>query len=186
VADDSCAGAIGDVAATLEAQLARLDVLPARPSRVAFVEGTYQRNPAQFMDRGPLIGLSNPLAPPMRLSAEGEKAVARVTFTPPYEGAPGYMHGGVLASAFDQVFGYLGVLRGVPALTGSLTVRYRKPTPIGVELRFEAEATHSEGRKSLFRGRCIVDGEVTADAEALFVAIGAEWFERLMQAQPGR
>jgi predicted thioesterase len=91
-----------------------------------------------------------------------------------------------LASAFDQVFGYLGVLRGVPALTGSLTVRYRKPTPIGVELRFEAEAAHSEGRKCFFRGRCIVDGEVTADAEALFVAIGAEWFERLMQAQPGR
>jgi acyl-CoA synthetase (AMP-forming)/AMP-acid ligase II/acyl-coenzyme A thioesterase PaaI-like protein len=183
VADDTCAGAIGDVAATLEAQLGRLDALPARASRAAFIDGSYQLNRAHYMDRGPLIGLSNPLAPPMRLSHEGEMAVARVTFTHPYEGAPGFMHGGVLASAFDQVFGYLGVLRGVPALTGSLTVRYRKPTPIGVELRFEAEAARSEGRKSFVRGRCIADGEVTADAEALFVSIGAEWFERLMQAQ---
>jgi acyl-CoA synthetase (AMP-forming)/AMP-acid ligase II/acyl-coenzyme A thioesterase PaaI-like protein len=183
VADDACAGAIADVAATLEAQLTRLDALPARGSRAAFVDGSYQRNRAQYMDRGPLIGLSNPLAPPMQLSHEGEMAIARVTFTHPYEGAPDFVHGGVLASAFDQVFGYLGVLRGVPALTGSLTVRYRKPTPIGVELRFEAEAERSEGRKSFVRGRCIADGEVTADAEALFVSIGAEWFERLMQAQ---
>jgi 3-oxocholest-4-en-26-oate---CoA ligase len=187
VGDDASAGAIDGVVAALEAQLGRLDQLPQRRSRAAFVDGQYQLNQAQFMDRGPLIGLSNPLAPPMRLTAEttpsGVRAVARVTFTAPYEGAPGFLHGGVLAAAFDQVFGYLGVLRGVPALTGSLGVRYRKPTPLDVELRFEAEAERSEGRKSFVRGRCFAGDEVTAEAEALFVSIGAEWFEKLMHAE---
>jgi acyl-CoA synthetase (AMP-forming)/AMP-acid ligase II/acyl-coenzyme A thioesterase PaaI-like protein len=189
VADDTAAGAIDDIAATLEAQLTAVDRLPQRRSRAAFVDGEYQQSQAQFMDRGPLIGLSNPLAPPMQLSAEttpdGPRAIARVTFGATYEGAPGFLHGGILAAAFDQVFGYLGVVRGVPALTGSLTVRYRKPTPLDVELRFEAEAERSDGRKSFVRGRCLAGDEVTAEAEALFVSIGAEWFDKLMHAERG-
>src|SRR5262249_13631957 len=171
--DDAQAAALAGVAEMIEAQTARLAALPAKGTRAAFRDGSYQGRQALFMDRGPLIGLSNPLAPPMVLSAEGTTAIGRVTFGPAFEGAPGFLHGGFLAAAFDQVFGYLGVLRGIPALTGSLTVRYRKPTPLGVELRFEASAERSEGRKSFVRGRCLAGDEVTGEAEALFVAIGA-------------
>jgi predicted thioesterase len=78
------------------------------------------------------------------------------------------------------MFGYVGVMRRVPAITGSITIRYRKPTPLGVELRFEATVDRVEGRKSFIKGRCLADGEVTADAEALFVLIDGDWFKQLM------
>jgi acyl-CoA synthetase (AMP-forming)/AMP-acid ligase II/acyl-coenzyme A thioesterase PaaI-like protein len=181
--DDAHARELDAVAAAVAAQSARLAELPTRASRAAFHDGTYQKNAARFMDRSPLIGHANPIAPPLVLSPEGETAVGRAVFGTVYEGMPGFVHGGILAAAFDQMFGYVGVLRGVPALTGSLTVRYRKPTPLGVELRFEATLDRIDGRKSFVRGRCLCNGEVTADAEALFVVIGPEGFAQLM-SQP--
>jgi acyl-coenzyme A thioesterase PaaI-like protein len=93
------------------------------------------------------------------------------------------VHGGFVAAAFDQLFGYLGVLVGRPALTASLTVKYRKPTPLAVELRLEGAVERTDGRKTFVRGRLLAGGELLAEAEGLFVAVGAEWFSALMQAQ---
>ncbi|MDB4969531.1 MAG: AMP-binding protein [Myxococcales bacterium] len=181
--DDAHAADVVAIAERLEAEAARLAALPSKSTRAGFLDGTYAKQQALFMDRGPLIGHSNPVAPPLALAAEAGGAVGRVTFGAAFEGAPGFVHGGIVAAAFDQVFGYLGVLRGVPALTGSLTVNYRKPTPLGVELRFEATAVRTDGRKSFVSGRCLAGDELTADAEALFVSIPTEWFSALMQAR---
>ncbi|RYG63977.1 hypothetical protein EON77_20270, partial [bacterium] len=92
---------------------------------------------AVYADRGALVGPCNPLAPPMHLSMEGDTAVARVRFGPPYEGLPGAVHGGFVAAAFDQLFGYLQVQRNVGSVTATLTVDYRKITPLDTDLRYE-------------------------------------------------
>jgi acyl-coenzyme A thioesterase PaaI-like protein len=181
VSKDESAAALDAIAATIEAQSARLAELPQQETRAAFIDKSYHANQPQFMDRQLLIGLCNAMSPPMVLSSDGDTAVGHVTFGPRFEGMPGHLHGGVLAAAFDQMFGYVGVMRRVPALTGSLTVRYRKPTPIGVELRFEAAIDRVEGRKSFVKGRCLAGGEVTADAEGLFVLIDGDWFQQLMR-----
>jgi acyl-coenzyme A thioesterase PaaI-like protein len=135
------------------------------------------------MDRNAILGYTNPLSPPLVLSADGKTAVGRVTFGGAYEGSPGVVHGGFVAAVFDQLFGYLGVLCGMPALTGSLTVRYRKPTPIAVELQLSATVERAEKRKWLGRGRCVANGELVADAEALFVIVEPGWLESLMQPE---
>jgi acyl-coenzyme A thioesterase PaaI-like protein len=180
-AADARAGELRQIAATLEEQATRLAALPQKSTRDGFLDGSYRDARAQFMDRGPLIGLSNPLAPPLVLSSEGATALATVTFGPAFEGAPGHVHGGFVAAAFDQLFGYLGVLVGRPSLTASLTVTYRKPTPLDEELRLVASVERVDGRKSFVRGRLSADGGITAEAEGLFVAIGADWFQTLMQ-----
>ena len=46
-----------------------------------------------------------------------------------YEGPPGYVHGGCVALAFDELLGMVNVLNGLGGLTGKLTVRYRRPDP---------------------------------------------------------
>ncbi len=130
---------------------------------------------AVFADRGTLSGQSNPVSPMMSLSMEGEVAVGVVTFGPPFEGAPGCVHGGMVAAAFDQVFGYLQVRRGVGSLTGSLTVRYLHTTPLEAALRFEAEVVRVERRKTFVTARMLVpNGTRTAEADAVFVALDAE------------
>ena len=153
-----------------------------------------------FADRGALVRLSHPFAPPMRFHMEpakdgtdGEIAVGQVTFGPVFEGIPGCVHGGLVAAAFDQLFGYLQVKRGIRSLTGSLAVRYKKPTPLYTELRLEAhvdrtrvveQGADANARRSSFIVARILAGEVvTATAEAIFVTLDAERMQSVIAAE---
>jgi acyl-coenzyme A thioesterase PaaI-like protein len=134
-----------------------------------------------FFDQSPMIGLANPLAPPIKVGKAGERsAIAAVTFGSAYEGPPGCVHGGFVAAAFDEVLGYVQSLGGSPGMTGTLTVRYRKPTPLHTELIFTAELDRMEGRKIFTRARAMAGNVVTAEAEGIFISIDRERIEKLM------
>jgi acyl-coenzyme A thioesterase PaaI-like protein len=139
---------------------------------------------AVFTDRGTLVGLCNPYAPPMKLDFEGDEATASVTFGPVFEGAPGFVHGGIVAAAFDQLFGYLQLRKQTPSLTRSLTVRYHRPTPIATELLLRARVSTSEGRKHHVEAELRSLGVVTADAEGTFICLEGEAFRRLFDGLP--
>jgi len=104
-----------------------------------------------------------------------------VTFGSAYEGPPGSVHGGFVAAAFDEVLGYVQSLSGNPGMTGTLTVVYRRPTPLHTELRFEGEIVRVEGRKIFTRGRVHAGDVLTAEAEGVFVSIDREKLEGLMK-----
>ena len=59
-------------------------------------------------------------------------------------------------------------------MTGSLRIRYLKPTPLHTELYFEAELVRVEGRKIFTEGRLLAGDVVTATAEAIFISVGSE------------
>jgi acyl-coenzyme A thioesterase PaaI-like protein len=124
-----------------------------------------------FFDQSPLIGLANPLAPPITIGRTGDRtAAATVTFGSAYEGPPGSVHGGFVAAAFDEVLGYAQSLSGAPGMTGTLKVKYLKPTPLHQELLFEAEFLRIEGRK-IFTEATVKAGDlVTAEAQGLFIS----------------
>ena len=144
-------------------------------------------NVGAFFDQSPLIGLANPLAPPITIAKSGERtALAKVTFGSAYEGPPGSVHGGFVAAAFDEVLGFVQSLSGNPGMTGTLTVRYRKPTPLHRELTIEGEWVRSEGRKTFCEGKILVDGVLTAEAEGIFVAVPKERMEALMKKRQER
>lgn len=127
-------------------------------------------------------GESNPLAPPVIFSKtqnpDGkEVVVGEVVFDQTREGPPRTVHGGMMAAVFDDVLS--GVLSGAGAtgsVTGKLTIRYRRPTPINTDLRFEAWIDHQQGRRLTAHAHCLSNGEVTAEAEALFVRIDMKDF----------
>ena len=129
-----------------------------------------------FFDWSPLLGLSNPLAPPLHVSVEEDTIVARACFGLAYEGPPGCVHGGYVAAAFDEVLGLTQSLSGRVGMTGTLTVRYRKPTPLHTDLRFEGRVESVEGRKLLTTGRLLDGDTLTAEATGLFVTITPEHF----------
>jgi acyl-coenzyme A thioesterase PaaI-like protein len=134
-----------------------------------------------FFDQSPLIGLANPLAPPLTIGRTGdESAAATVTFGSAYEGPPGSVHGGFVAAAFDEVLGYVQSLSGAPGMTGTLTVRYRKPTPLHQELLFEAQLVRVEGRKIFTQATVKAEDTVTAEAEGIFVSVRPGSMEELM------
>jgi len=131
-------------------------------------------DPAAFFDHSPLIGLANPLSPPVTIRVEGDHIEGQVTFGAAYEGPPGCVHGGYLAAAFDEVLGSAQSLGGRPGMTGTLTVRYRSPTPLHTPLRFAAWVSRVEGRKIFTAGHCHADDLLTAEAEGIFISISED------------
>jgi acyl-coenzyme A thioesterase PaaI-like protein len=135
-----------------------------------------------FFDQSPLIGLANPLAPPIRLAKTGERsAEGRVLFGSAYEGPPGCVHGGFVAAAFDEVLGFTQSLGGSPGFTGTLVVRYRVPTPLHTELRFDGHIDRIEGRKTFATGQVFAGQLLCAEAEAIFISASPERFRQLLE-----
>jgi acyl-coenzyme A thioesterase PaaI-like protein len=139
--------------------------------------------PADVMPFDPVIGALSPLAPPLQVAIEDGRAMASVTFTSPYGGPPGCVHGGIIAACFDQVLNVANMLAGVAGPTASLEIRYRKPTPLGVPLRFETEVPVVEGRQVRTVG-VLRDGDtVLAEATGVFVTLPVD---RVMALTSGR
>jgi len=160
----------------LERYAKRLSKYPVSRSYEGFAESANAGDPHAFFDHSPLIGISNPLAPPIRLAVLGDKVEGHGTFGVAYEGPPGHVHGGFLAAAFDEVLGMAQSLTGNPGMTGTLTIRYRRPTPLLTELVFEAYVDRVEGRKIFTHGTLSANGVLTAEADGLFIAVGQERF----------
>jgi acyl-coenzyme A thioesterase PaaI-like protein len=122
-------------------------------------------------DHSPMIGIANPLAPPMTIREEDGTIVAEVVFGQAYEGPPGCVHGGYVAAAFDELLGATQSLSGAPGMTGTLTVRYESPTPLKTLLRMEGRLVGVERRKIFTEGTILVDGRVTATAKGTFISM---------------
>ncbi|HEY2775494.1 MAG TPA: PaaI family thioesterase [Candidatus Binatia bacterium] len=175
-------------AATHEAAAlaARLRAQPSGSRHAGYAETSVSGNSGAFFDQSPLIGLSNPLSPPMSLEVVGDRIAGRVVFGAAYEGPPGHVHGGFVAAAFDEVLGFAQTLTGNPGMTAGLTIRYRRPTPLRAELRFDAGVDRVEGRK-IFTSGALRDGDtVTAEAQGVFVSVDAERFQQLLRGAAGR
>jgi acyl-coenzyme A thioesterase PaaI-like protein len=129
------------------------------------------------------MGEHNPIAPPVMVERDGEIIRGSANLGAAYEGPPGYVHGAVIAGIFDMMLGLANIASGNPGMTGTLTVRYRKPTPLHTDLAVEAVTDRVDGRKIHTKGTLHADGELTAEAEAVFVRIklerAAEYFERM-------
>lgn len=136
-----------------------------------------------IFDQSPLIGVANPLAPPMAVHEEGDEVIAFATFGQAYEGPPGCVHGGYVAAAFDEVLGATQSLSGAPGMTGTLTVRYEAPTPLHTEIRFESRIQRVEGRKIFVEGESHAGGTITARATGVFISLRAESFLKLLAAR---
>lgn len=136
--------------------------------------------PADVMPYDFVLGRYNPLAPPITFTWEDSKAIGRVTYTRPYEGPPGCVHGGVIAAAFDQVLSVANMMEGTPGPTAKLEFRYRHPTPLGVPLRFESWRTRLAGRRIHTTGRLLAGDQVTVEAEGIFVSIPYEEVIRML------
>lgn len=115
------------------------------------------------------IGLRNPIAPPLEVhtGADGS-AWCEAELGAPYEGPAGHVHGGIAALVLDQVLGATAHRPGEPAVTGTLTVRYLAPLPLG-RIRAEARVGRHEGIKTFTSGRITAGGAVAVAAEGVFI-----------------
>ena len=134
-----------------------------------------------FFPTSPVMGLANPIAPPVIVNvvdgADGGREIAgQANFGYPYEGPPTCVHGGVIAETFDEVLGACCIVSGNHGMTGTLTVRYRKPTPLRTDLRIEARYLGRDGRKIRAWAGMWHGDVLTAEADGLFIDVAPAQF----------
>ena len=130
-------------------------------------------DPSSFFPFSPIIGPLNPIAPPVTFRVEGCEVIGEGTLGPAYNGPPTAVHGGVIAMVLDELLGCVAVVNECGGFTGTLTIRYLAPTPVGAALTMKAAVTRSEGRKTWAQGG-IWSGELkTAEAEGIFIQSAA-------------
>ncbi len=118
----------------------------------------------------PASGPENAIAPPLPIYGNPDGSVSgTVTLDLPYQGPPGYVHGGISALLLDHAFGMANHWAQKAGMTGTLTLRYRRPVPLFVPLEVWAKNVGQEGRKLFVEGRISCGGEVCIEAEAIFV-----------------
>jgi acyl-coenzyme A thioesterase PaaI-like protein len=181
VTSEATAEALGVASEAVDRALAALapHTPTGRPPR--FPEPGPFTSPNDFMPFDPLIGRFSPLAPPIEMTWDDGKAVGRVTFGAAYEGPPGCVHGGVLAACFDQVLNVANVMAGTPGPTARLDLRYRRPTPLGAPLVFEAWPAGVRGRRVRARGRLLHGEQITVEAEGVFIQLPVERVMKLLE-----
>lgn len=180
---------LADVAVRTEVPVADLEKATALAAELTALLGTDVREVHQIAavddpevgERwyNPVYGPGSPVAPLMAVEQfpEEGRCVGRVTVHKQHEGPPGLVHGGVVATLLDHVLARSARIAGHGGLTGTLTVNYRRPVPLGVPLVVTGELVSVDGRRATARARLVAEddqGTTLAEGEALLVALRAE------------
>ena len=123
----------------------------------------------------------------------GDFTVTRTTVSagfsprPEYCGFAGLLHGGIIATALDEILGWTAILlEGVMVVTAKLEVRYAKRAPAGETYRLTGRLRERRGRRLLLEGECCTAADdVVASASGLFL-VAHEVDAALVPSRPGR
>jgi acyl-coenzyme A thioesterase PaaI-like protein len=157
----------------------RLAEAPHERPLWGWAESSNSGDSRAMFDSSPLIGLGNPVAPPLRLTVVGDHVEGTATFGSAYEGPPGHIHGGIIAASFDEVLGMVQSISGAPGMTGTLAIRYMKPTPLHQQVHFTGRVDRRDGRKIYTSGTLSAGGTLCAIAEGLFISVPLERMRQL-------
>ncbi len=106
------------------------------------------------------------------IDSEAHTALASVTLDERYQGPPGYVHGGILATLLDEAMSKLNKPLGVIAMTRQMDVSYLRPAPIGSEMRLLGRFVRREGRKLFHEAELLnLKGEVLSRCSGLWIVI---------------
>jgi acyl-coenzyme A thioesterase PaaI-like protein len=154
---------LDDLRAAIAALAARV---PADPAPRLGLDVPDDRRP--YLDHSRDVGTYNPAFPLYDIAVDGPRATGTVTFPPAFEGPPGFVHGGVLATFFDCAIQHHNCDLGVAGRTASLQVTYRRPAPLGAPLGFTIER-EADARRITSRARLALGDDTlcTATMEAV-------------------
>ena len=92
----------------------------------------------------------------MQLTFEQDDAAQRIRgnfkLGAEYQGGPGFIHGGIIATVLDEVMGKVNRFRGVRAVTAELNVEYLRPVPVDEDLIVEGHEVEKSGRNLILAG----------------------------------
>lgn len=135
-------------------------------------------NPQPNADMCFVCGRNNPRGLYMRFYDDGDKTVfSDYVVDEIYQGYPGVVHGGIVASMLDEVVGRVSMIEDHHhfMMTVKLEVKYRKPVPTQTPLRVEGRLERMSKRMGRAVGEIrLPDGSVAAEASIVLASIPKE------------
>jgi uncharacterized protein (TIGR00369 family) len=106
------------------------------------------------------------------LLSEDRSVVCLTTVSDAFEGHPGFVHGGVIATLLDEAMSKSVRARGLTAMTGKMDIHYRRPVPSHTPIRLEGKLVRSEGRKHWTEARILnAKGTELAESNGLYIEL---------------
>lgn len=114
------------------------------------------------------------LAVNFHTTGDGE-VVTEFVPRPEHQGYPGACHGGIIFALLDETIGRATYRDNRMTVTASMTVRYRKPVPIGQKVKIVGRLMADHGRMLEAEGEAVLeDGTVAVTAGGKFVPLGED------------
>lgn len=135
------------------------------------VAGLVDRIRRHYDDGCFACGRDNPLGLHLDdFDVEGSEVVARFTPRAEYRGVVGSLHGGIAATALDEMLVWAGILtEGVVSVTATLDLRYRTPTATGTRYQVRGRVDGRSGRRLQLSGELRAGDEPAVTARGLYV-----------------
>jgi uncharacterized protein (TIGR00369 family) len=120
-------------------------------------------------------GPANPTGMHLEFFSAADQSVVCLPAVPDtFEGPPGYVHGGIIATLLDEAMSKAVRVRGHTAMTRHMEVEYLRPVPSAAPIRIEARLVRSEGRKHWTEANILnAHGVTLAAGKGLFVEVRA-------------
>jgi uncharacterized protein (TIGR00369 family) len=139
----------------------------------------------------PCFGCGGANARGMKLVFEADEANQRITghfrLGPEYQGATGFIHGGIIATVLDEVMSKVSRFTNVRAVTAELTVEYLRPVRVDEELTVQGHSTSRNGRELYHEGEIRNSAcTVLARGRGRFVIIDPERYNKKNQTSPDK
>jgi acyl-coenzyme A thioesterase PaaI-like protein len=103
-----------------------------------------------------------------------------------YEGAPGFVHGGILAAILDEAQGVLCFHAGHFVMTEELKIKYKKATPLQESIEFRAFITAVRKRRLYTKAtvKLVRTGELLAYSTAKWYDLPERIFQKMFHRSP--
>jgi uncharacterized protein (TIGR00369 family) len=106
------------------------------------------------------------------LRAEDGSLVSFSVIPNTFEGPPGYLHGGIIATLLDEAMSKAVRAQGSTSMTRKIEIDYLRPVPSGSPIRIEGRVIRHEPRKHWAEARILnEDGIVLAEGKGFFIEV---------------
>jgi uncharacterized protein (TIGR00369 family) len=106
------------------------------------------------------------------LLAEDGSVVSLPVVPSTFDGHPGYLHGGIIATLLDEAMSKAVRAQGSTSMTRKIEIDYLRPVPSGTPIRIEGRVVRNEPRKHWAEARVVNQkGTVLAEGKGLFIEV---------------
>jgi uncharacterized protein (TIGR00369 family) len=123
----------------------------------------------------------------LRFKAARDGVAARFTPSRKHQGYDSLVHGGIISTLLDEAMAWAAANAGIWAVTGELTVRFRRPLRVGEETEVRGWVTANHGRLVLTAAEVheLASQTIVASASGKLLRVGREkeaaWRARYLQ-----